>query len=494
MDPKEPTSYPQAGEATGAEASPGVVVESIELAAWHTAVGVLEDRMRRGSVFDRYVKSAQVLSACDGRLVLGYGSPFIAEWVREGYRQEFEAELMRASNRRIAVDFEVVAAAPELKVVPSPAPAPVVPPRKPPRPPAAIAAEPAGAGEPPAPRRLKNGLDTRYTFENYVVGGSNQFAFAACKAVSEAVGQVYNPLVLWGGVGLGKTHLMQAVAHGALAVRPGTSVLYVSSEQFTNDLVTALQTKRMGEFRKRYRECDLLLVDDIQFFAGKQATMEEFFHTFNDLHAKGRQVIVTCDRAPAAIDGLEERLRSRLQWGLLADIQPPELETRVAILQSKAATMRLPLAAEVAQFVATHVRRNVRELEGTLTRLAAFASLIKSGVTLEMCREVLRSVLLHQGKRVDAEVVMRACAEHFAVTVADMTGPSRVRHLARARQAAMFLVRQVTKASYPEIGRQFGGRDHSTVIAACDRVKELMLEDVDFRRSLEQLQERLTSL
>jgi chromosomal replication initiator protein len=495
MSPNFPTTYPQADEA--ALEAQAHLDERLEVAAWRAVGETLSQRLS-GHTYRTYVASARVLSSDVGLLRLGYATRFMLDMVRDHYRPLFEEELLRVANRRVAVELEIAEPLPEDPSAPpvlvehlAPAllsrPATAIAPVR-----ARVTVEPSGPGEPPPSRRGANGIDSKYTFESFVVGASNQFASAACKAVADGPGRTYNPLFLWGGSGLGKTHLMQAVGNKALADRPGLNIIYTSSEQFTNELITGIQTNKMHEFRRRYRECDLLLVDDVQFLAGKKATEEEFFHTFNALHSQNKQIIISSDTVPHEIDDMEERLRSRFQWGLIADVQPPEMETRVAILKTKAASMRLQLADDVTTFLATHIRQNVRELEGSLTRIAAFANLMKGPLTVDVCKDVLRSLLSNRGEKLDCEQVIKVCSEHFKVTVAEIKGPSRTKHLARARQAAMFLSRRLTGASFPEIGKRFGKKDHSTVIHAVQRVPELMAEDMDFRKSVETLERALS--
>jgi chromosomal replication initiator protein len=489
MSPARHTAYPQASESDASDEllAEEQLREPVEAAAWSTVVEKLSTRLS-GHTFRTYVGAARVHSIAPGVLRLAYPTRFLVDMVRDHYRALFEEELLVESNRRIAIELELYEPPPALRSEPVPAS-----PERAPAKPAAVFVEPLRPGEPPTSRRAANGLDSRYTFESFVVGASNQFAHAACKGVADSPGLIYNPLFIWGGVGLGKTHLMQAVGNKACADRPGLQVLYCSSEQFTNDLISAIQNKRMHEFRRRFRECDILLIDDVQFLANKPATEEEFFHTFNALHQRNKQIIVTSDTVPHEIDKMEERLRSRFQSGLIADVQPPEMETRMAILKSKALAMRLPLQDDVALFLATHIRQNVRELEGCLTRIAAFASIVREPMTVEVCKDVLKSVLVNKGQKLDVEQIIKHCAEHFHVTVADIRGPVRKKQLARARQAAMFLSRKLTSSSYPELGDKFGGKDHSTVINAVQRVPVLMSGDDDFRKSVETLERELSA-
>lgn len=331
-------------------------------------------------------------------------------------------------------------------------------------------------------RVIKAGLNPRYTFDHFVVGGSNQFCDAACQAVSDRPARVYNPLFLMGGVGLGKTHLLHAVGNQLLRKNPQLRVTYVTSEQFMNELIHSLRTKDTNAFRVKYREqCDVLLMDDIQFIAGKDSTQEEFFHTFNALHQAHRQIVITSDKLPQELPGLEERLRSRFGWGLIADIQPPEMETRVAIIRKKAELEQIDINDDVVMFMATHIRSNVRELEGCLVRLKAFASLYKRPITLELAREQLKSVISEQNTQISADRILKAVANTYNVKVKDLTGPRRHRTVAHPRHLAMYLTRAHTHLSFPEIGRQFGGRDHSTVMNAVSKIERLLKTDDSFK-------------
>ncbi|MFP5297968.1 MAG: chromosomal replication initiator protein DnaA [Actinomycetota bacterium] len=316
----------------------------------------------------------------------------------------------------------------------------------------------------------------KYTFDSFVIGSSNRFAHAAALAVAEAPVDAYNPLFIYGGAGLGKTHLLHAIGHYVRQFIPDMVIRYVSTEQFMNDFILALQTRAIPDFHKRYRMADLLLVDDIQFLEGKERTQEEFFHTFNALHPKS-QIVITSDRPPKKIPTLEERLRTRFEWGLITDIQPPDLETRLAILQKKATTEGLSVPAEVLSFIASRIQTNIRELEGALIRVVAYSSLTRSEVNLELAQNVLQS-LLPDGveARVTSDLVISISAEYFDITPEEICSSSRSRPLVNARQMAMYLCRELTDLSLPKIGERFGGRDHSTVIYATNKVKELMQE------------------
>jgi chromosomal replication initiator protein len=337
----------------------------------------------------------------------------------------------------------------------------------------------------PSPR-----LNTRYTFATFIVGSANQLAHAASQAVAEAPGQAYNPLFLYGGVGLGKTHLLHAIGH--VAVERNMSVLYVSSETFTNEIVNAIRYRTTEEFRAKYRSADLLLVDDIQFIAGKDSTEEEFFHTFNSLYESNRQIVICSDRPPKAIVSLEERLRSRFEWGLIADIQPPTLETRVAILRAKADIMHRSVPDEVIQFLAMRVHSNIRELEGSLNRLLAFSQLQGMPLTTETAKAALASLATDgRQRRVGVNEVLEAVAEHYRVTLEDLCGKQRDKHIVVPRQVAMYLMRQETDASLMEIGQALGGRDHSTVLHGCEKINREVNDDSALRKEVLAIRQQL---
>ncbi len=342
----------------------------------------------------------------------------------------------------------------------------------------ATAEKTASAGGRPAPQRtmmptLGSRLNADYTFETFVEGKSNQLAKAAAIQVAANVGRAYNPLLIYGGVGLGKTHLMHAIGNAVIAANPGAKVAYVHSERFVGDMVKALQHNRINQFKRAYRSLNALLIDDIQFFAGKERSQEEFFHTFNALLEGQNQVILTCDRYPKEVSGLEERLKSRFGWGLTVAIEPPELETSVAILMSKAAQENVDLPEEVAFFIARRIRSNVRELEGALRRVAANSKFTGQPITLEFARDALRDLLAVQEKLVTVENIQKVVAEYYKIRLADMLSKRRSRSIARPRQIAMSLAKELTSHSLPEIGDLFGGRDHTTVLHACRKIKQL---------------------
>jgi chromosomal replication initiator protein len=343
---------------------------------------------------------------------------------------------------------------------------------------------------PAKPQTSQTRLNEKYTFDTFVIGSSNRFAHAAAVAVAEAPARAYNPLFIWGESGLGKTHLLHAVGHYAQRLFPGMRVRYVSTEEFTNDFINSLRDDRKVAFQRRYRDVDVLLVDDIQFLEGKEGTQEEFFHTFNTLHNANKQIVVSSDRPPKGLGTLEDRLRTRFEWGLITDIQPPELETRIAILRKKAAQDRLNVPAEVLEFIADRIERNIRELEGALIRVTAFASLNRQPVDVQLAEIVLRDLISDsQAPDITASTIMMVTAEFFGVTIDDLCGPGKTKALAQSRQISMYLCRELTELSLPKIGQTFGGRDHTTVMHADKKIRKEMAER---RRVYDQVQE-LTS-
>mgnify|MGYP006273395423 FL=1 len=334
-----------------------------------------------------------------------------------------------------------------------------------------------GSEEPPV---TGAGLNPRYTFETFIVGPSNQFAHAACRAVAEAPSRSYNPLFIYGGVGLGKTHLMHAVGQYVLQHDPSLNLTYISSERFMNEMINALRYDRILDFRERYRSVDVLLVDDIQFVSGKEGTQTEFFHTFNALYDAQKQIVISSDRPPHEITQLEERLRSRFEWGLIADIQPPDIETKIAILKRKAEAEAVPLPDNVAMYMAGRVKSNIRELEGSLVRLIAYASLTGREISLDLAQDVLRNVLDQDERAVTIDAIQKFVADYYQLRVADLKSRNNAKSVAMPRQVAMFLCKALTHASLPEIGRSFGNKHHSTVIHSLKRVEQMRHADKDF--------------
>jgi chromosomal replication initiator protein len=335
-------------------------------------------------------------------------------------------------------------------------------------------------------------LNRKYTFEEFVAGSSNQFAYAAAMAVANNPATTYNPLFIYGGVGLGKTHLANAIGNAIQKKSPQMRICYYTSEKFMNELINSLRYNRMDEFRNKFRSMDVILIDDIQFIAGKERTQEEFFHTFNALYESHKQIIVTSDKFPKDIPGLEERLRSRFEWGLIADIQPPDVETKLAILKMKAEQNCINLPEDVALFLANSICNNVRELEGYLIRIGAYASLTAIPVSLEMARDVLKDILVERNRELSVEEIIKRVSIHFNMKISDMKSAKRLKAVVLPRQIAMYLSRQLTSSSYPEIGDRFGGKDHSTIIHAIRKIEKLMVEDFQLRTTIENLRKELT--
>lgn len=393
---------------------------------------------------------------------------FVADWISDYYGELVKRELCDLTGRSLEITFEVL---PEQQEQ-------------------AAAALPAV--EPCQRARTLSSLNPKYTFDRFVVGSSNQFANAACRAVADLPGGHYNPLFIYGGVGLGKTHLLHAIGWHILKLRPEFSVLYASSETFTNEVINGIRYDRMPELRRKYREkLDVLLIDDIQFIAGKERTQDEFFHTFNTLHESQRQIIITSDKLPKEIPGIEERLRSRFEWGLIADIQPPDLETRVAILKKKADADRISCPDDVAMFLASSIKSNVRELEGSLIRLSAFASLTKAPITLDLTKEVLKNIIQEREPVFSVESIQKTVADFYKVTIADLKSPRRTKSLAHPRQVAMYLCKKIARQSFPEIGAKFGGKDHTTVMHACRKIESLLETNMKLQEEISILEKSI---
>jgi chromosomal replication initiator protein len=351
----------------------------------------------------------------------------------------------------------------------------------------------------PAPQQARFDFDSaaqlqaRYTFDAFVTGSGNQFAHAAALAVAEHPSKAYNPLFLYGGVGMGKTHLMQAIGHQVKRHSPDFSICYVSSEKFTNELINSIKHDRMTSFRERFRNVDLLLIDDIQFLTGKERTQEEFFHTFNALHESMKQIVIASDRPPKELAEIEDRLRSRFEWGLIADIAAPDLETRIAILQKKAESERSQLPADVANYIAQNIRSNVRELEGALIRLMAYASLTGVAINLVTAQQVLKNFIDQQSRKITIEAIQKAVAEQFGLRLPEIKAKNNSRQIVFPRQIAMYLAKHLTEASLPEIGRQFGGKHHTTVLHSIEKIDKQRQIDKDLNRTVNKLTETLSN-
>ncbi|MCC6750510.1 MAG: chromosomal replication initiator protein DnaA [Deltaproteobacteria bacterium] len=438
---------------------------------WQRALDSLQLRIKPHN-FDMWLRPISCQSVDGETITLRAPNRYIKEWFEDNYLSIVLQELRQYSELDFHVAFELDERVHEPVHLPETE---------------SVAAEPVSAGG-----GWDADLNQRYRFESFVVGPSNQLAHAASRAVGEMPAAKYNPLFIYGGVGLGKTHLLCAIGHEIRARQPNSRIVYLSSERFVNEYINHLRSQRMEDFRVKYRErCDVLLIDDIQFIAGKTGTQDEFFHTFNALYDLHRQIVVTSDKYPHEIPDLEDRLRTRFQWGLIADIQHPELETRVAILKKKAEVERIHLPNEVAHYLATHIKSNVRELEGSLIRLAAFASLQASEITVQFAQESLKNFLSQATANLSIETVQKEVASYFNLKVADLKSPKRHKAVARPRQIAMYLARKLIGASFPEIGQRFGGKDHSTVISACRKIEELVDKDLSIRTTVEALERQL---
>jgi len=436
---------------------------------WKRALVALQQRIKPHN-FDMWLRPIQCVTFEDGKVLLRAPNRYIKEWFEDNYLPVVLQEFKAQNRGDLQVTLELVEQTP------------------------VAAARASVLPVPPTPDRSgwKYELNARYTFDTFVVGPSNQLAHAASMAVAEIPAAKYNPLFIYGGVGLGKTHLLCAIGHEVRQRDPGLRVAYLSSERFMNEYIHLLRSNQIDTFRAKYREsCDLLLMDDIQFIAGKERTQDEFFHTFNALYDSNRQIVVTSDKYPHEIPELEERLRTRFQWGLIADIQQPELETRVAILTTKAQMEGIYLPDEVALFLADNIKSNVRELEGSLIRLAALASLTNSEITVDFAKETLKQFISQASSSITIEGIQREVAAYFSIKVSDIKGQKRHKAVARPRQIAMYLSRKLTKSSYPEIGQRFGGKDHSTVISAFRKVETLLEKDLQVRTAVETLERQL---
>lgn len=437
--------------------------------------------------FRIWLAHTEPLALSQDVLTVAAGSEFAAEWIEDKYGDLLGEVAERVVGQRLRVQFEHRSRnANAVPILEQPTGAPSVAAQASPQTPA-VQSSPAPLQTVGAP------LNERYVFDRFVVGTNNQLAAAATRAVAEAPARMYNPLFIYGGVGLGKTHLMHAIGHSLMARDPSKRVAYISSERFTNDLIASIQEGRMAEFRRRYREIDLLLIDDVHFLGEKERTQEEFFHTFNALHDAQRQIVMTSDRPPKEIPGLEERLVSRFEWGLVTDIKPPDFETRIAILRKKADEDQIALADEVLEFIARNCRSNVRELEGAVIKLLAYSSLTRREVTIDLAREALGGVLSGgEAPEITPALIRERVAQVFGVTVESMSSKKRTKEVTMPRQVAMYLIRELLDLPLVEIGKLFGGRDHSTVIHSIQKVEEDLAGDDAFHARVQALRAELT--
>ncbi len=430
---------------------------------WQAALGAFERKFTK-PVFQMWIKPMRFVGIDEHALYVKVHSKFAKEWVET----KLQTQLREVLDELFGTGFAMHVAIAE--------------------PGEASAAPEAPAAVAPLEGLRGTNLNVRYTFDEFVIGNSNRFAHAAAQAVASAPARAYNPLFLYGGVGLGKTHLMHAIGHRVMLDNPSANVVYLTCEKFTNEFIIALQNNRTPEFRNRYRQVDVLLIDDIQFLAGKETTQEEFFHTFNALHESGRQLIISSDRPPKEIQTLESRLRSRFEWGLLTDIQAPDLETREAILRKKAESEKIPVPDDVTSFIAKVIPSNIRELEGALIRVVAFASLTKSAITTDLAAEVLKSALAQVPlQRVTIPKIKETVAQAHGLTVREMDNGRRDQRLAAPRQIAMYIATELTNYSLPQIAREFGKKDHTTVMYARDKIKDQLQRDEAYRNKIHHL-------
>jgi chromosomal replication initiator protein len=417
------------------------------------------------TALESWVRPCQLASIDGDHLRVAAPSEFVREWVVRHHLQALEAAASSLLGGEIRVSIEVGRQGER-------------------------AAPPGPLASPPPPS--PTGPASRYTFADFVVGQSNHLAQAACQTVALMPSQTYSPLFVYGGVGLGKTHLLRAIGHEIASRHPGLQLLYLSTERFTNELIAAIRRDRMDEFRARYRTIDVLLIDDIQFIAAKERTQSEFFHTFNDLHEMRKQIVITADCAPRSIPEMGHQLRSRFEWGLVADIQPPDFETRVAIVKKKSDAEGVPLPDEVAQLIARRARANIREIEGALTRVLAVRALGGRPLSLETTREVLSRIWPEEDQAITVNDVQLKASEFFGVALSDLRGKTRTGSVTLARQVAMYLARQLTHASLGELGRAFGGKDHTTVLHAVDKIQAMLGTDAELKRTIETLTRSFT--
>jgi chromosomal replication initiator protein len=442
---------------------------------WEAAKGALQLQVSRAN-FETWLKDTVGVSYQDNLFIVGTPSTFAAEWLSKRLHSLVKKTLMGITGEDTEVEFQVYP------------PSEGLPESKPRR-------RSSGNGSretafPPSPPRL----NPRYTFDTFIVGSCNRLAHAAALSVAENPGHSYNPLFIYGGVGLGKTHLLHAIGHVASATH--CNLIYVSTEQFTNEFINAIKERRMEDFRNKFRSVDLLLIDDIQFISGKEQTQEGFFHTFNDLHNANRQIVITSDRPPRALSLLEDRLRSRFEWGLIADIQPPDLETRLAILRAKAEQQQMVLDPEIIEFIARRAQRNIRELEGCLNRIIAYSRLTRTPPTLELAEQALQDLALadRQQRPLSPDSIMEAVCHYFRLTPEMLRSEKREQPIALARQIAMYLIREETRCSLSEVGQLLGGRDHSTVLHGCEKIATQINIDPKLRGDILEIRQRLHSL
>jgi len=436
---------------------------------WQQILSIINTKLSKPS-FDTWFKATKIVSLNDRSIVISAPTTFAVEWLESRYTKLVATTVYEFLGKQVDVSFVIEeSAAPEQTQVYKEPPAPVQ-----------------------AEESVSNMLNPKYTFDTFVIGSGNRFAHAASLAVAEAPARAYNPLFLYGGVGLGKTHLMHAIGHYILEHSPSSKVVYISSEKFTNEFINSIRDNRAESFRNKYRNIDILLIDDIQFIAGKESTQEEFFHTFNALHEERKQIIISSDRPPKEIPTLEERLRSRFEWGLITDIQPPDLETRIAILRKKAKAENLDIPNEAMMYIANQIDTNIRELEGALIRVVAYSSLINQDITTHLAAEALKDIIpSSRPKMITIQDIQQKVGEYYNLRLEDFKARKRTKAIAFPRQIAMYLSRELTDFSLPKIGDAFGGRDHTTVIHAHEKISQQLKTDQDLYKVINNITEKI---
>jgi chromosomal replication initiator protein len=444
---------------------------------WEESIKIIKEKISPQN-FETWIRPLKVASIEDNRASLSVPNKFFKDWLTDNYREVISEAVSSSTGKEFLIDFIILQ---EAEKNPRSA---THPPRK------KKFVEPQ-SDEIRRPK-VHPTLNPNYSFERFVVGSSNQFAHAASVAVAEQPAKNYNPLFIYGGVGLGKTHLLNAIGLMSMSIYPDMNVVYVSAEEFMNELILSIRFDKMPQFREKFRNIDCLLMDDIQFIAGKERTQEEFFHTFNTLHDSGKQIVVTSDKFPKDIPNLEGRLRSRFEWGLIADIQPPEIETKIAILEKKAQENNILIPTNVAYYISSHAESNIRELEGFLVRIAAYSSVTGRNIDLDLVKEVLKDIIKHrETDEVTFDDILKAVSAKCNLKISDIKSPSKNKNLALARQMTMYLARKLTGSSFPDIGEKIGGRDHSTVIYANNKIRKQVETDTRLKTLLQEIEDQL---
>lgn len=433
-------------------------MNSLDLNLWHNALAHIRSELP-SQAYETWFQPTRVVSSTSDSLTVEVPSLFFRNWLAGHYTELVDRTLQTLAHSKVRIEYTVSSSVKETVASGSSSSTELPPPR------------PAWPGR-DLHRSPDPVLNHQYTFAQFVVGPSNRFVHAAAQAISESPAKVYNPLFIYGGVGLGKTHLMQAIGHRIQELHPSAKCLYLSSERFTNQLITAIQNRSMSSFRERFRSADILLVDDIQFIGGKESTQESFFHTFNALYDAHKQIVISSDRPPKELRGVEERMVSRFEWGLVADVQPPDLETRVAILRKKAEAQGTRVPDDITLFIAEQISSNIRELEGALNRVVASSVLTGREISVAMAQDVLKGLVDETARHITVDKIQRLVANYFNLTVSDLKGKRRTQEISMPRHVAMALAREYTDASLPAIGEAFGGRDHATVLYACQKVRD----------------------